>query len=136
MCLNVKKNSIKKIALKNKVVYKVVKRYTNGCLATPYQRKTIKLGETYNSELIKEGVSVHHGLHSFLTLSEAKEEIFQFQLHDIFEDINGKYKFLIVKCIIPIWSKYYVGKFHPFAVTSNYNDSCASNRLKYIEIIN
>ena len=86
-------------------------------LCTPYQRFPIEIGETYESDLIKRyGNQIYKGLHSFGNLNEAIE--------DAKLDCD-----IIVKCIIPKGSTYYIGKF-------NDKVSYASNKLKYLEIIN
>ena len=86
-------------------------------LCTPYQGFPIEIGETYESDLIKTyGNQIHKGLHSFGILNEAIEDA------ELDCDI-------IVKCIIPKGSIYYVGKSHDKV-------SYASNKLKYLEIIN
>lgn len=79
---------------------------------TPYQHAIIEIGETYYSELVREKNEVNIGLHSFVARISA------------IEDGNG----LVVKCVIPKGSEYYLGKF-------NGVDSFASNSLKYLEII-
>lgn len=80
--------------------------------ATLYRRFPIEIGETYTSKLNKYGNVVGEGLHSFVNYKDA------------INDGPG----VVVKCIIPKGSNYYLGKF-------NNRDSYASDTLKYVEII-
>ena len=80
---------------------------------TPFQGAEVKLGETYHSEIVKRfSYAVYEGLHSFKTLD-----------YDQIDEDD-----IIVKCIIPKGSKYYVGEFDGTV-------SFASNKIKYVEII-
>lgn len=99
-------NNVTSIIINNKEV-------VNLKMVTPYRNFPIKIGKTYNSELIKrdDGL-IHKGLHSFKNSNDAKFYI------------SGIY----VKCIIPKGSKYYEGKF------ADYN-SYASDKLTYVKII-
>ena len=81
-------------------------------LLTPYQYATVQIGETYTSDLLRCGFKVNVGLHSYTTYKDAKN------------DGHG----VVVKCIIPKGAEYYEGTFAGVG-------SCASNQLKYLEIV-
>lgn len=89
------------------------KEVVNLKMVTLYRNFLIKVGKTYNSELIKRDNYIHQGLHSFKNLDDTK-------------------KFSVVKicaeCIIPKGSEYYEGKFGDW-------DAYASNKLTYVKII-
>lgn len=96
-----------------------------GGLVTPYRNFKIEIGNTYTSKLIKSleinenddryHSSVGKGIHSFALISGAHAD------KDTESDI-------IVKCIIPEGSQYYVGHF------SN-QEALASDTLTYLEIV-
>ena len=119
MCLNIKWWSIKRIALKDIECYKVVtvdsqlpKMYR-----TLYRNTLIEIGKTYTSNIIKGDMgpnTITVALHSYADVERAKFEK------------RGYWQIVVVRCIIPRGSRYYVGK---FAVYKSY----ASNRLKYVE---
>ena len=88
------------------------KEVVNLKMATLYRNFLIKVGKTYNSELIKKDESIHEGLHSFKNLNDAK----------------NSYVKIYAECIIPKGSKYYEGKFGNW-------DAYASNKLTYVKII-
>lgn len=79
---------------------------------TPYRRMPIEIGETYHSQLERNDGEVEVGLHSFASAEDAKN------------DGGG----IVVKCVIPKGSKYYIGTYHD-------NVSYASDTLKYVEVI-
>jgi hypothetical protein len=83
---------------------------------TPIQDVEIEIGETYKSKLIKNGLLVEEGIHSFKNL----------------EDVNYFASFdknsFVVKCIMPKGSEYYVGKYGDHV-------SYASDTLKYVEVL-
>lgn len=81
---------------------------------TPYYSMIIEFGILYESEIEFEGNDVEKALHSFVNLNEC-----------CFEKENNE---IIVKCIIPKGSTYYIGEW-------NSHHSYASNQLKYLEII-
>jgi hypothetical protein len=86
-------------------------------ILTPFQDVEIEIGETYKSKLIKYGSSIEEGIHSFENLEDAK------RLSSFDEDR------IVVKCIIPKGSEYYVGEYN------NGYISYASDTLKYVEIL-
>jgi len=120
MCLTIEKYAFKRLALTNVVVYKHLKKGADlNDLFTPYRYSTVCIGETYKSDLFRRSSCrnyVDFGLHSFKTLDEAIAD-------GIYEGSD-----VVVKCIIPRGSRYYVGKF--FSKTS-----LASTRIKYLEIV-
>ena len=120
MCLKIKIFSRKKIAKEDIVCYKGLLDYEDDELFTPFQEFSIKIGETYHSELKRTKFlsnEVDLGIHSLSNYESAKDAIM--------------YYHIIVKCIIPKGSKYYEGTW-----TNEKYKSYASNCLKYVEIIN
>ena len=123
MCLNVERygiNKYKRLALKNIVCYKhLLFSKTYNDYTTPYQMVKVEIGKTYESKLILNNgnftlPSFEIGLHSFVNRDDAKLD-------------SNNYYGVVVKCIIPRFSSYYVGYFR--------GSKCyASNKLKYIEI--
>ena len=77
---------------------------------TYYQKCEIEIGEIYHSEINKCVDTIHEALHSYA-----------------FKPIQNKGK-ILVKCIIPKGSTYYVGDFDG-------SPSYASDTIKYVEII-
>lgn len=118
MCLTLSRFSFKKLAFTDVVCYKFLTLYNNGALETPYQDVQVRIGETYESDLIKNHFNeIEIGLHSFAELAAAQEKA-----RDYSSDV------IVVECVIPKWSWYYKGIF------CNYY-SYASNKLKYVKII-
>lgn len=119
--LRYKKNSIKRIAFKDIVCYKFVEIFNKDTFITPYQGVLTELGKTYIASLTKvdyKGFSeITYGLHSYKNFENAKNKAINF----------GK-EFCVVKCIIPRWSRYYVGEY-------DCDESFASNKLIYSEIV-
>lgn len=83
---------------------------------TPYQDFRVEIGNTYTSELKKNGYEVNEGLHSFSTLQEARQ------------DGDSEGEDVHVECIIPKGSKYYIGLFGGGV-------SYASDTLTYVRIV-
>lgn len=115
MCL-LKKHFFPKYAFKDITVFKRVIKSSN-IYYTPYQLCYIEIGETYSSsENIFNSIFKYYiegeGIHSYISLNSAK-------FHDIAPNE------IIVECIIPKGSWYYLGEF----------DDIASNKLKYVKII-
>ena len=136
MCLIPKKNQEFKRSVKAKsdiVVYKVLEihYFTGGDfnntervpkLLTPFRYQEITIGETYESNLIKNKYSgyIEKGLHSMADIEGAK---------DLIRAIDGRMiSFKVCKCVIPAGSNYYCGIFRDHI-------SYASTKLKYIEAI-
>lgn len=127
MCLHLKKGTRAKIAKEDIVVYKCLEM-EDGKYITPYMHFNVEMGKTYSSELTKFKATpifkydtfdcyadVFQGLHTFVNYDETKRFC---QLHNR----------ILVKCIIPKGSTYYVGIFADIA-------ACASDKLTYVEII-
>jgi len=123
MCLTIKWWSIKRIALKDIECYKVVMidKQLPKMYRTVYQGTIVEIGKTYTSDIIRGKLgsydspnSVTVALHSYTDVERA-----------MFEKRFG-WQRVVVRCIIPRGSRYYVGK---FAGCKSY----ASNRLKYVE---
>jgi len=81
---------------------------------TPYKYMPVKIGTTYSSNILRQGLTVSIALHSF----SSYESLDKFR-----EDDTVK-----VECLIPKGSKYYVGKFLGY-------ESYASDKIEYIKII-
>lgn len=121
MCLELKNSRIKaKIATKDIVCYKGLIKKDN-IYYTPYQNCIIEIGNTYKSNIIKEGNEINIGLHSFVTIEDLKP--WSVRGMGTWGKLMG-----YIKCIIPKGSKYYIGIF------GKYN-SYVSDTLQYIEII-
>ena len=125
MCLYIKKDQKSKICRKDITCYKICD-YTYGRLFTFYRCDAIEIGETYISDiwLHKSSpfvpinlASITKGLHSFVSIKSLLNAVC-FNEH-----------IRIIKCIIPKGSEYYLGEFE------NKNDAYASNKLKYLEIV-
>jgi hypothetical protein len=125
MCLYIQKESKREKADEDIVVYKVLLRYADdrgNILKTLYKKVKVELGKTYKSRLFKEKfINIHHinyGLHTFIEQPGLTK-------------FNYNITPYVAKCIIPKGSFYYKGRFHD----ENFDDSYASNKLTYIEII-
>jgi len=91
------------------------KELLKGRYETPYKHFSITIGNTYTSELEDEQEEINVGLHSFITLEDAKND--SSESTDVF-----------CKCIIPKDSEYYEGTFGDAK-------SYASNKLTYVELV-
>ena len=119
MCLENVKNKRAKIASEDIPCFKVLDKwkYPTPHFVTPYQYKKIVLGYTYTSVLDTPDWAnrVEQGLHAFLTLEQAKAMC------------KHEHNRVIVKCIIPKGSKYYIGEF-----MNNYGmTAITASALKY-----
>lgn len=118
MCLTVKLYQKPRKAKTDIEVYKLVEE-NDGNLVSFFQETPVKLGETYESELIKVGCSIHIGLHSYAALDNAIDDagLSSHTTH-------------VVKCIIPKGALYYKGLFAS-------DIAYASNKIIYTkEILN
>ena len=114
MCLCIKEGDIPKIAKKDIICYKhIMKNW--GEYFTSYQKKSVKIGNTYHSGLERFNNEIHKGLHSYKYKEDAIKE-------------SEKWVEILAKCIIPKGSKYYEGIF-------DRSVALASDCLKYVEII-
>ena len=95
-------------------------------LYTPYQKFKVCIGRAYKSEFTytMSGKGVEKAIHSFTTVESAKLDVHFFEG---FSRYKGN--MCICKCLIPKGSRYYQGTFDGRA-------SYASNKIKYLEIIN
>lgn len=121
MCLKIKKNQKALIAEEDIICYKLLYERGIDNFRTVVYMENIKLGKSYESLILVENgrsnkVSfVSFGLHSYMSLEQAVKTIFSYDV--------------IVECIIPKGSEYYIGK------TDRENDSYASNKIKYTDKI-
>lgn len=127
MCLNIQnKFSEPLVASEDLVVYKVLENTTTEDLyLTPFQQTAVSIGSgrTYKSKLSFDRYGdVERGLHSFCDLEDARA------LARIRANIFHQCRFSVCRCLIPKGSKYYVGWF-------NFNDSLASDKLTYVEVL-
>ena len=132
MCLIIESKEL--IAEEDITVWKYLIKRNEGYV-TPYQRAKIKIGKIYKSSIEKKermGVGedgwmrgwveiINKALHSFLNKEDAKEHYL-----DIWGG-RGEWS-VIVKCKIPKGATYYKGTFDDL-------ESIASNKLKYVEIV-
>ena len=124
MCLDLNKNYKLNTAKKDMVVFKHIRANEDGTFQTTYQDFPIVIGKTYSSLLTTVDYicisSCKIGLHSFKMLSSVKSDC---------DVLSFKYGALVlVECIIPKGSHYYVGKF-------GCDISYASDTLKYVRIV-
>jgi hypothetical protein len=82
---------------------------------TPYRNVKISMGETYVSDLVKEDTGVNIGIHSFKSLDDIISHTKKLMKNTV-----------IIKCIIPKNSTYYIGE------NNNYINY-ASNAITYVE---
>jgi len=115
MCLYIKEKSRVQVAKKDIAVYKHLK-LINGHYLTTYMDTIVLIGNTYESKLERFHYTVNIGLHSFA------------YKRNCISDGNCERAAVIVKCIIPKDSQYYVGEFLG-------GKSYASNKLQYVEIV-
>lgn len=121
MCLYIEGNQQAEIATEDIICYKAITEKFDNKLCTFYRMTEIKIGNTYRSNFTFNYLGeIEKGLHSLTTLEIAKEFIYDKLLI---------HKAHIVKCIIPKGSEYYLGRFYVD------KDSYASNKLKYVEIV-
>lgn len=131
MCLTVNKNARRRIAKKDIIVYKHI-MLEDGKYLTSYMKIPIIFNKLYKSELIFDkkltfgsGTYLDIGLHSFKLKSDAIEQ-------------SIYWNEILVQCIIPKGSEYYIGGFDIIINTSTGDalyESYASNKIKYIKII-
>lgn len=123
MCLSLNEKYKLKIAKKDIICYKLVD-CIDGEYLTIFQKSPVVIGETYNSELyveINPPDTVRIGLHSIKFLKDAKlmKKFFSCRT-------------TIIKCVIPVGSKYYSGD---FIYLGDIAESMASNKITYVEEI-
>lgn len=119
MCL-VKLHKYPKITIFPKTVYKVIHVSSDGKFLTPYRAYSVELGKTYTGKFMWRRTfknTIHTNfiedgfIHAYTTIEDAITE--KLSLGDI--------SIRIVKCRIPAFTYYYIGK---------HND-IASRKLKY-----
>ena len=119
MCLRIYEHTRRRIAKQDIVVYKHI-LHNNNRLVTSFIHTTVEIGKTYQSAINKKGHNVFEALHSYKEEETARIKAKQF----------GE---ILVKCIIPKGSNYYVG-YDAYALPFS-NPAYASDKLKYVEII-
>ena len=133
MCLELRKNVKLFISKRNKIVFKyVIEQAEDGIYTTLFQRSKVTIGDgsIVTSDLILQknmyGNDVCEiGLHSFPSIASA----LKVRGVALLEDYKNSFNVRLVKCWIPIGTKYYMGKFHS-------STSCASDKLIYREVVN
>lgn len=136
MCLFTTDNTFR-IATKDIRCYKVLAYYpyrTKDRLVTPYQDFMVSLGKTYrDSEPVnKFGSRNHWGVEGGVFHSYARKKdalITRNALKRGYKDVYGA-KVIVVSCIIPKGTKYYVGKYYQLPNTLK---CYGSKRIKYIK---
>lgn len=126
MCLTIKSDYGKHdVAESDIIVYKLVESFKNEPnkkgYYTPFRGFEVTIGESYSSELDVIDNKVGVGLHSFGDLNSC------IQLARLYAEPSNPQH--IVKCVIPVGSKYYKGCFDYF------NNCYASDHIKYIEVV-
>jgi len=120
MCLDVGYESKAKVAEEDIKCYKVIiKKYGNTGWMTPFMCIPIKEGEVCKSEIVVDRFEIAVALHSFTNLTAAKREL------KWFKDRRQNNDPIVIKCIIPKGSVYYMGKYE------YKNDCYASDTLVY-----
>lgn len=122
MCLYIKENKKPCIANEDIVCYKVV--YKNaGQYRSPYRCTLYKLNTTMNDSvrITKQKTQYYNGettwsisaggFHVYPTLNDAKTHIIKQYEVSKAKGITELYNFVILKCIIPKDTKYYIGTF-------------------------
>lgn len=131
MCLTLEKNAKRLVADKDIICYKYIAEHLKdyfdlkGKLVTPYMDSVVKIGQTYNSKLIKivdefEDDEVEIGIHSFVNQKDCEL--------DVMTILESDKKYRVVSCTIPKGSEYYVGTFCHL-------DCYASTSLKYNKVL-
>ena len=127
MCLYIGNYDVSVIADEDITVYKILRKtYANGHYLSPYQNFGYELGKENQSKLVRieyeSGKTViEEGLHTFVRRDEAQCNI----------TLSGRHseEYVIVECIIPKGSRYYVGKWGFF----NF-ESIASDTLRTVKV--
>lgn len=141
MCLRLAVKYQKRIAETNIICYKHLKavdydQNKKPVLKTPYQNQYVQIGRTYTSPIKiinlvqylfnreKTTYQITEALHSFKYLKNCKEDSYSVRVIHFM----NTYDQVIVKCVIPKGSEYYVGKFG--------RSICyASDKLVYLEVL-
>ncbi len=149
MCLRIKINEKVKVADKDIVCYKVVRKFKNygSCdpqfvidRQTPYQDAPIELHRVLTTELDITGeISyfmdtelITNGFHSFIYLNDAKNEMFMFGIAmcEDYKSVTIAYE--IWECTIPKGSKYHEGY---FLSGNSLKQNYASDKIRYDKMI-
>lgn len=120
MCLNLNNTYAKRLRCWRPfgmTVYKYVLMTGGGCMITPFFGMGVKPGMLARSVLRVKAACVHEGLHSYARLEDAKQHA-----------VDRFYRIALVECRIPFGAKYYAG-------TTMSRDGYASNRLRYVKIV-
>jgi hypothetical protein len=120
MCLTLKsKRTLPRISFRDKVVYKLLvpDSQLKDVYRTPFYNSLIEIGQTVESKLIKKGNYVNEGIHSMISLEQVMTSFYMGATAD----------YIIVKCIVPKFTMYYLGDFR--------GTSIASKKLIYKEIV-
>lgn len=122
MCLIIDRYSQPQIATEDIVVYKHLIQDTDNEFITSYKHAPVTIGETYSSKI---GV----------TISDSGTRVVEMALHSFGDKADAQrgaesYDEVLVECIIPKGSTYYIGRFEYYP-----GPSYASNRLKYVKVL-
>lgn len=123
MCLT-KKNIIPRIALKDIVVYKYLKRNEEGELCTIFTDNVVKIGGIYKGEFNYYDYSGLPSSSSNFIESLFSKVIDTGYIHSYVISENMFANKVCVKCIIPRGTLYFIGK----------DKDIASRKLKYVNI--
>ena len=130
MCLKVGLEDKPKIAKSDIICYKLVRKpaNTDKYFYTVYRDSKVSVGKKYKSRISFHNNYYHkfidRGLHTITNLKDVKKlKTAEYKTYN--------YDFVIIKCIIPKGSNYFVGRF----VKHDRFRSYASNCLYYQEII-
>jgi hypothetical protein len=123
MCLYIKRFTVRKIAKTDITVYKVLNEFDT-YYKTPFQRTIVEIGKTYYSDIKRNLFSnkINVGLHSFV------------ELYGTYWLLKNKYNDrVVVSCIIPKGSVYYVGYMKSSLTTVE--KAIVSDTIRYDKII-
>ena len=130
MCLTIEKGQKALIAEEDIIVYKLVEEF-EGRYRSFYQLNPIELGEMYlsNIKVIKsgskeDGWKITEGLHAYTTLELATSHI-----HILL--CTWGYNAHIIKCIVPIRSRYYITGEQIASDMIKYTKEILATRKKY-----
>lgn len=126
MCLDINRKSNVKLANNDIICYKVAYYDERNKLRTYARNSIFKLGKTYTSSLHRittlnyDYITVE--LHSFKNNGEAI---------DVMKALSNHFKkqYVVIKCIIPKGSLYYIGS------SDETEKEFASNKLTYVEVL-
>jgi len=130
MCLKLSINpfrSYRKIAKKDIVCYKVLKRFGDNSLYAYFQDFSYTPGISYSCLLGRYWWRVEEGFHSFVNIDDARD----WRCHTNYNSAWREPPVVVVRCVIPKGSEYYTGYWGESKKYKNY----ASNQIIIKEML-